>query len=97
MATIFNNIRSGSFGGKNLSASAEGSGVFANSARLIFIEDSVLAFTFSSGSFLGLGTGFGAGITMRNTNRFNSLGSNLGLELKFLRKLTPGAKFRHNV
>jgi hypothetical protein len=80
-----------------IEALAEGFGVFSKSARLIFIEDSVLAFTFSYGSFLGPGTNFRAGITMRNTKRFTSLGSNLGLELKFLRKLTPGAKFRHNV
>ena len=80
-----------------IEALAEGSGVFAESARLIFIEDSVSAITFSSGYFLGPDTGFGADITMRNTNRFTSLGSNLGLELKFLRRLTPGARSRHNV
>ena len=80
-----------------IEALAEGSGVFAKSARLIFIEDSVSAITFSSGAFLGPGTGFGAGITMRNTNRFTSLESNLGVELKFLRRLTSGARFRHNV
>ena len=80
-----------------IEALAEGFGVYSKSARLIFIEDSVSAFTFSSGSFLGPFIGLGAGITMRNTNRFNSLGSNLGLELKFLRRLTPGARFRHNV
>jgi hypothetical protein len=80
-----------------IEALAEGFGVFTQSVRLIFIEDSISAFTFSSGSFLGPATGFGAGITMRNTNRFTSLGSNLSLELKFLRKLTFGARFRHNV
>jgi hypothetical protein len=62
-----------------IEALAEGSGVFAKSARLIFIEASVSAYTFSSGSFLGPGTVFGAGIMMRNTNSFTSLGSNLGL------------------
>ena len=70
-----------------IEALAEGSGVFAKSARLIFIEDSVSAFTFSSGSFLAPGTAFGAGITMRNTNRFTSLGSNLGLELKIFEEI----------
>jgi hypothetical protein len=80
-----------------IEALAEGFGVFTQSVRLIFIEDSVSAFTFSSGSFLGPGTGFGAGITMRNMNRFTSLGLNLGLELKLLRRLIPGARFRHNV
>ena len=66
-----------------IEALTEGSGVFVKSARLIFIEDSVSAITFSSGSFLGPGTGFRSGITMRNTNRFTSLESNLDLELKF--------------
>ena len=70
-----------------IEALTEESGVFSKSARLIFIEDSVSAFTFSSGSFLGPGTGFGAGITMRNTNRFTSLGSNLGLELKIFEEI----------
>ena len=80
-----------------IKALAEGSGVFAKSVRLTFIEDSVSAFTFSSGSFLGPGTGFGTVITMGNKNRFTSLGSNLGLELKFLRRLTPRVRFRHKV
>ena len=80
-----------------IKALTEGSGVFAKSARLVFIEDSLSAIIFSSVSFLALGTGFGAAITMRNTKRFNSLDSNLGLDLKFLRRLTSGARFRHNV
>ena len=80
------------FWGENLSAFgiealAEGSGVFAESARLIFIEDSASAFIFSAGSFLGPINGFGAGIMMRNTNRFTSLGSNLGLELKIFEEI----------